>query len=230
MKRYLAIILCTLMINVSCSQKPEDIKISDLKTPCDHLDALEKVIDAIIKIKGTTSREDLSQKDIDYLEVLFAKAEEIGEASSKKYTSTDVENCPNSVRYMDKLEKLENEPPIKRSGKSDLEKKVETYIIEETNHKFYHTIEFGIKKVFNLEQLIQDYKIPEIFYDEPKAFKDNEEAFESLKTFSKEVSIAYSMTLDFALKNKYGDAWDSYWVIVLFDSDLNIIGHFYYAP
>jgi len=230
MKKYLVIVLCASMTIVSCAQKPEDIKISDLKTACDYIDALEKVIDAALKIGDASSWEDLSQKDKDYLKVLLVKAEEIGEAAGKKYTAADIENCPNSVKYMDKLEKLSSEQPIERSGKTDFEKKVETYIIEKTNPKFYHTIEFGEKKVFNLEQLIKDYKIPEIFNDEPKAFKQNEEAFESIKTFSKEVSIAYSMTFTFGLKEKYSDAWDSFWVIVLFDSDLNIIGHFYYAP
>jgi len=120
--------------------------------------------------------------------------------------------------------------PIEKSGTTELEKKVETYIIEKTNPKFYHTIEFGEEKVFNLDQLIKDYKIPEIFNDEPKAYKQNEEAFEWLKTFNKESSIAYSMTFIYGLKEKKPDAWDSLWVIVLFDSDLNIIGHFYYAP
>jgi hypothetical protein len=120
--------------------------------------------------------------------------------------------------------------PIEKSGTTELEKKVETYIIGETNPKFYHTIEFGEKKVFNLDQLIKDYKIPEIFNDEPTAYKQNDEAFEWLKTIHKESSISYSMNLTYGLKEKKLDSWDSFWVIILLDRDLNIIAYFYYAP
>ena len=120
--------------------------------------------------------------------------------------------------------------PIERSGKTDIEKKVETYIIVKTNPKYYHSIEFGEKKAFDLNQLIEDYEIPTIFNDEPKAIKQNKEAFEWLKKFNNETNIAYSMTLTFGLKEKKSDAWDSYWMIVLLDNNLNILGHFYYAP
>jgi hypothetical protein len=119
---------------------------------------------------------------------------------------------------------------IEKNGTTELEKKVEIYIIEKTNPKFYHTIEFGEKKVFNLNQLINDYKIPVIFSDDPKAHEQNEKAFEWLITFNQESSIAYSMNLTYSLKEKKLDAWDSFWVIVLLDSNLNIIQYFCYAP
>jgi hypothetical protein len=38
------------------------------------------------------------------------------------------------------------------------------------------------------------------------------------------------MNLTYGLKEKKLDAWDSFWVIVLLDSNLNIIGHLYYVP
>lgn len=119
---------------------------------------------------------------------------------------------------------------IEKNGTTELEKKVETYIIEKTNPKFYHTIEFGEKKIFNLDQLINDYKIPIIFSDEPIAHEQNEDAFEWLITFNQESNIAYSMNLTYGLKEKKLDAWDSFWVIILLDSNLNIIGHLYYVP
>jgi hypothetical protein len=120
--------------------------------------------------------------------------------------------------------------PIEKSGKTEIEKKVETYVIEKTNPKYYHSIEFGEKKAFDLNQLIEDYENPNIFNDEPNAFKQNKEAFEWLKAFNNEANIAYSMTLTYGLKEKNSDAWDSYWVIVLFDSNNKIIGNFHYAP
>ncbi len=120
--------------------------------------------------------------------------------------------------------------PIEKSGKTEIEKKVETYVIVKTNPKYYHSIEFGKKKAFDLNQLIEDYENPNIFNDDPNAFKQNKEAFEWLKTFNNEAIIAYSMTLTYGLKEKNSDAWDPYWVIVLFDSNNKIIGHFHYAP
>ena len=120
--------------------------------------------------------------------------------------------------------------PIEKSGKTDLEKKVESYVIEKTNPKYYHSIEFGQKKVFDLNQLIKDYEIPDIFYAEPKAIIQNKEAFEWLKAFNNEANISYSMSFTFGLKEKQSDAWDSIWIVLLFDAETNIIGHFYYAP
>lgn len=119
---------------------------------------------------------------------------------------------------------------IEKSGKTDLEKKVESYVIEKTNPKYYRSIEFGQKKVFDLNQLIKDYEIPDIFYDEPKAIIQNKEAFEWLKAFNNEANISYSMSFTFGLKEKQSDSWDSIWIVLLFDAETNIIGHFYYAP
>ena len=120
--------------------------------------------------------------------------------------------------------------PIQKRGKSDTEKKVENYIIYKTNPKYYHSIEFGEKKVFDLNQLIKDFEIPTIFSDESEEIKKNKEAFKWLKTFNNETNIAYSMTLTFGLKEKKTDAWNPYWIILLFNSETNIIGDFYYAP
>ena len=120
--------------------------------------------------------------------------------------------------------------PIEKSGKSDTEKKVEIYIIDKTNPKYYHSIEFGEKKVFDLNQLIKDFEIPTIFSDESEEIKKNKEAFKWLKTFNNETNIAYSMTLTFGLKEKKTDAWNPYWIILHLNSETNIIGDFYYAP
>ena len=120
--------------------------------------------------------------------------------------------------------------PIEKSGKTDTEKKVEMYIIDKTKPKYYHSIECGEKIKFDLNQLIEDYEVPSIFNDEPKAIKQNKEAFEWLRTYNNEASIAYSMSFTFGMKEIKSDAWDSYWVLVLFDRDSNIIGPFFYTP
>jgi hypothetical protein len=46
-----AIIIASAML-LSCSQKPTEIKLSDLNTACDYVDAIEKCFDALIELKG----------------------------------------------------------------------------------------------------------------------------------------------------------------------------------
>ena len=113
---------------------------------------------------------------------------------------------------------------------SKLEKKVEAYIIEQFKCKHHHSIEFNKKKKFNLEQLIADHKTPVILKDEPRALKDNEEAFDWLEKIDSEVIIAYSMSYVFGMKDKESDAWDPLWVLLLLNDDSEIIGHIRYFP
>ena len=93
------------MIMVSCTEKAEDIQLSDLKTVCDYVDAMEKVCDAAIKTRGDKSLEDLSQEEKDYLKVLKAKAKDIGKAAKKKYTEKEAKECSNFERMDAKGEK-----------------------------------------------------------------------------------------------------------------------------
>jgi hypothetical protein len=102
----LIVALFTSMIMGSCSQKPENIKLSDLETACDYVDAMEKCGDAMIKVMENKKREDLSQEDKDYMKVLNDKLKEIGKAASKKYTEEEAEECPNFQSVKDKLKNI----------------------------------------------------------------------------------------------------------------------------
>lgn len=109
---------------LSCTQKAEDIKLSDLKTACDFVNALGKVADAGIKWEekydkvrkedefdseaasksesGGLEELEIYNKRIkekeDKLwaerEVLKKKLREITEAAGKKYTEIEVKECP----------------------------------------------------------------------------------------------------------------------------------------
>ena len=109
---------------LSCTQKAEDIKLSDLKTACDFVSALGKVADAGIKWEekydkvrkedefdseaasksesGGLEELEIYNKRIkekeDKLwaerEVLKKKLREITEAAGKKYTEIEVKECP----------------------------------------------------------------------------------------------------------------------------------------
>ena len=111
------------------------------------------------------------------------------------------------------------------------EKKAEKYIINTLKPTIeHHSIEFGELKKFDIDELISEHKIPTIFGDFPLAFEDNEKAFDWLKSFSEEVAIAYSMTYTYGLRANKSDAWDSFWCIILFDNEYNVIEAINYAP
>lgn len=113
---------------------------------------------------------------------------------------------------------------------SELEQRIEAYIVERIIPQHHQSIEFHEKKKFNLNQLIADHKTPEIYHDVPKAFQENEEAFKLLEQLSNELNIAYSMTYVFEYKNEETDPWYSSWILMLLDEEDNIVGHIRYNP
>jgi len=103
------------MTMLSCTQKPEEIKLSDLKTACDFVSALGKIADAGIKWEEKYDKEiikdhfDSEKEGLEIYEkrkkekedklfaereVLKKKLREITEAAGKKYTETEVKECP----------------------------------------------------------------------------------------------------------------------------------------
>mgnify|MGYP007055442684 FL=1 len=119
---------------------------------------------------------------------------------------------------------------IQKSGSTVLEKKIENYIIEKSEPKYFHTIEFSEIKKFDLEQLIADYKAPSIFSDKPEALLFNQEAFEWLVDFSAEGTIFYCTEYCFATKEKRLDSWNVNWSILFLDDEQNIIEYMNYYP
>ena len=117
----LGVALFTSMIMLGCTQKPENIKLSDLKTACDYIDALEKCGDAIIKLKkpaltryqeGGKSLEDFSQE----IKVLQEKIEVIGKAGDKKFTKDEFNECPSFDRIKEKMNKIHHEADEAQEG------------------------------------------------------------------------------------------------------------------
>ena len=113
---------------------------------------------------------------------------------------------------------------------TNLEQRVETYIVERIIPKYHHSIESHEKKEFNLNQLIADHKTPEIFSDIPSAFEENEAAFADLQELSNNTNIAYSMIYIFGYKDIETDPWYSSWMLMLLDKNDEIVGHVRYNP
>ncbi len=121
----LGVALFTSMILLGCTQKPENIKLSDLKTACDYIDALEKCGDAIIKLKNLEihaliryqegsgkSLEDFSQE----INVLQEKIDVIGKAGDKKFTKDEFNECPSFDRIKEKMNKIHHEADEAQEG------------------------------------------------------------------------------------------------------------------
>lgn len=110
-KKSFLLVLITFAI-ISCSKKPEDIKLSDLKSSCDYVDALEIVIDEGLLLFKVKKIEELSTEENLYLNKLYEKLEEIVEAGDKKFSESEFEECPNYDAVKEKYEKLEESSSI----------------------------------------------------------------------------------------------------------------------
>ena len=111
-----------------------------------------------------------------------------------------------------------------------LEQGIEAYIVERIIPPFHQSVAFEEKKEFNLNQLIADHKVPEMYSNMPSAFEENEAAFEELKELNNNTNIAYSMVYHFEYKNNETDPWYPSWVLMLLNEDEKIVGHVRYNP
>ena len=111
-----------------------------------------------------------------------------------------------------------------------LQKRVEAYIIDKFHCEYHTSIEFHDIELFDLKQLIANHKKPEILKDDPRAIKDNREAFAWLEEVGSEYDIPYSMTYIFGTKDDEAEEWIPMWVLLLLDNEMEIVGHIRYFP
>ena len=111
-----------------------------------------------------------------------------------------------------------------------LQKRVEAYIIDKFHCEYHTSIEFHDIELFDLKQLIANHKKPEILKDDPRAIKDNREAFAWLEEVGSEYDIPYSMTYIFGTKDDEDEEWIPMWVLLLMDQEMEIVGHIRYFP
>lgn len=111
MKNTITVVVSLLFASLvlsGCSSDPKDIKLSDLKTVCDYVDAAEKVMDAAIRIGEKRDLKNFSEKDKEELKALEKKIEEIGKAAEKKFTREEAQECKSFERVAEKGEAAEN--------------------------------------------------------------------------------------------------------------------------
>ena len=117
-----------------------------------------------------------------------------------------------------------------RNELSDLEQRVENYMAERIIPRYHQSVEFQEKQAFNLNQLIADHKVPEMYSDIPSAFEENEEAFKELEELSNNTKTAYSMIYQFEYKDNKTEPWYSSWMLMLLNENEEIVGHVRYNP
>jgi hypothetical protein len=100
-------LICLVFIftSLGCSRNPQDIKLSDLHTACDYIDAIDQVCDVAIDLKGDKKINDLSEEDKKKYMELKTKAFQIAFAGGKKYTGAEFQECPKQKELEEKIKK-----------------------------------------------------------------------------------------------------------------------------
>jgi len=90
----LAVILSVAVTLQACDQKPEDIQVSDLHTLCDHLDAMERLLDVALTIPEPPNSEGQNQDVWNHRRLLQRKYIEIRESAGSRFDVERIKECP----------------------------------------------------------------------------------------------------------------------------------------
>ncbi len=101
-----ASILVFTAILTGCSHNSNDIKLNDLKTPCDYIDAMIIVTEDMLLLKGEKSDDQFSSEEKTKMKELESKFKEINMAAYKKYTAAEAKECENFDLLKEKLNKV----------------------------------------------------------------------------------------------------------------------------
>lgn len=112
------IVVFSSLLSFSCSNSVEQINVEDLKTPCEHVDALQKICSSIsdkdflqqlsdIEKKMESTKDTLVGNDLEIVnryEKAIIKAQEIFlQMKNKNFTSLEIEACEKSKLLNEKL-------------------------------------------------------------------------------------------------------------------------------
>jgi hypothetical protein len=105
---YLASVLLMLVVLSSCSSRPEDINVADLKEPCEFADAAVQCMNAIVEIvEGVDSPDELSEDDKKRIRDLAFKMQDIAETGRKRYDEDKLDDCIDKDQQKQLMDKVE---------------------------------------------------------------------------------------------------------------------------
>lgn len=112
MKTTLLRLACCLLLVFALTgcgkKKAKDIQVSELKTPCEIVDAMEIVVDEVTDLLGgAKTKEELDADKLKELEALMMKLDEIDDAARDKFKKSEAEACPAWNRLQEKGDKLD---------------------------------------------------------------------------------------------------------------------------
>ena len=100
---FLGVILFSSLMLSSCGTDAKDIKLSDLDTACDYVEAMIICAEEMTEIKGNKERRsELSDDEQDEYKEVWDKFRDVSKACRKKYTKAEVEEC-DDFEELDKL-------------------------------------------------------------------------------------------------------------------------------
>jgi Spy/CpxP family protein refolding chaperone len=103
---FLGAALFASLILSSCGTDAKDIKLSDLDTACDYVEAMIICAEEMTEIKGDhDNRSDLSKDEQEEYKEISQKMRDVSQACRKKFTKAEVKECDD----YDELDKLMDE-------------------------------------------------------------------------------------------------------------------------
>lgn len=108
---FIGVLLAFSLIISSCGTNAEDIKLSDLETACDYVDAQIVCAEAIIDMgedKDFSDFDEWLEEDKEELEAIKKKVVEIRAAFRKKYTEAEFKECDSYEELLKLKKELNN--------------------------------------------------------------------------------------------------------------------------
>jgi hypothetical protein len=103
-ERSLIILFLPLLAMASCAQKPEDIRVAELRTLCAHVDAMEKVLDVALALAEPAPDNAAEKAAVREQQlILQRKYIELRTSAEPLMEKEQITDCPNWARVHEKI-------------------------------------------------------------------------------------------------------------------------------
>jgi len=140
------LLLMLTVFSISCSTNADDIKLNDLKTSCDYVDAINTIAEKMIMLKGDKKTDQLSPEVKSEMEVWTKKLKEISLAAAKKYTEAEIKECADFEKLKINRDKLSDKKPELTEEDHANSKKRTQFVVDSIANALQATIKNEYKK------------------------------------------------------------------------------------